>query len=481
MLAYIGLFTLLYNHSLWHRNHAAGHLFISLKGKETNNDIGSHPYHLSSMCVSSTSRPSTVHLTTDDQGGANEPIVVNTAETATFMLAWPSIATFTLVQGWKNDDEEYSRKLKQAVNTIIDRNPILAGKAQMMISQTFFPKVEISITPNAFPTSKHDFFHEIHIYSTKAFKSISEMSETEILSFMDREIAPLIPKLKSVLDLILGQKQLFDVHLIHLPGSYACYVVQMAHCIGDGVTYYNIMNEINRAFHNEDVVIPIDWRNEAIRTHEVFPQRFSRRDKDRAYGLAFFLGILKNVWNMKKERKIGYIILDKEKVETMRKVLLSKKDHDYLSANDIITSALCEANQSSDIFAFTMSMRGLHNRHLGGNFHNEIPFPRKIAMDPNQFRKILRKGFYYESNQIPLCPFVLGRVGRISNIATVQKLIQSENLQVLCHTMLSAFVENVPLDTAFICSMNHKHGSYVILHNFCDLHLDRGLIKDLIK
>ena len=408
---------------------------------------------------------------------SHEPIISNIGETATFMLAWPSIATFTLVQGWNQDKTE---KLRQAVKTVMERNPILSGRAQWNLSQTFFPKVEISIIPNAFDITKHDFFQELHL-SKGPLRPMKDLSEKEILSLMDQQIAPLLQKQKSVFELIQSKSPLFHFHLIHLPETgYACYVMQMSHCIGDGVTYYNIMNEIHHIFNDDPKLpIPIDWRHESIASHEVFPLRFSRRDKDRAYGFPFFIGILKNVWNMAKDQKIQYIILDKRRVQEMRKSLASNSDA-YLSANDVITSALCEANKSSDIFAFTMDMRGLHNRHLGGNFHNEIPFARKGSTDANRFRKILKRGFYYDTNRLPLCPFIFGKVGRISNIATVQRLIESEDVKVLCHSMLSAFVDNVPLDTAFICSMN-KDQSYVILHNFRDIDLDRGLIRYLKK
>lgn len=408
---------------------------------------------------------------------SHKPIISNIGETATFMLAWPSIATFTLVQGW---DQEKTDKLRQAVMTVMERNPILSGRAHWNLSQTFFPKVEIYITPNAFDTKKHEFFQEIHL-SEKVLSHcpIKDLSEKEILSLMDQKIAPLLQRQTSVFELIQSKSPLFHFHLIHLSETgYACYVMQMSHCIGDGVSYYNVMNEIRHVFNDDPKLpIPIDWRHESIASHEVFPSRFSRRDKDRAYGFPFFLGILKNVWHMAQDQKIQYIILDKKRVQEMRKILASNSDG-YLSANDVITSALCEANKSSDIFAFTMDMRGLHHRHLGGNFHNEIPFARKSATDANRFRKILKQGFYYDTNRLPLCPFIFGKVGRISNIATVQRLIESDDVKVLCHTMLSAFVDNVPLDTAFICSMN-KDESYVILHNFREMDADRGLIRYL--
>mmetsp|Transcript_17356 Transcript_17356/g.20076 ORF Transcript_17356/g.20076 Transcript_17356/m.20076 type:complete len:483 (-) Transcript_17356:76-1524(-) len=405
---------------------------------------------------------------------SDEPIISIKGKTANFMLYWPPITTFTLVQGW---NDALTIDYKEAVDKTIDKNPILAGKAT---KEGTLNNIQIKIKPGAFPTNSHEFVNEIDFRKSLpslANESINlaSLNATQILKFMDDNLAPVVPKADSVLESITNGFPLFSIDLIHLPNGYACYVVKMSHCVGDGVTYYNIMDEINHNFnHHKHKKRPIDWSNEAISQHEVYPERFSSRDTQRMYGFPFFLGLLRNFWNIRKQKK-GYLLLSKKKIEEKKKEL-SAVGHGRISSNDIITTALCEANLATDIFAFTMNMRSLHCK-FGGNFHNEVPFPKNAVLsksnddkniaNPMAFRNILKKGYFYERNQIPLCPSMLGTVGRISSLATIQKLILKDDMKVLCHTMLSSFVANVPMDTAFISSMDDNF--FVVLHNFRDM------------
>ena len=398
-------------------------------------------------------------------------IVANQGKTATFMQAWPQITTFTLVKGWKQDT---TSKLKEAVNEVVRCNPILTGTASRSGG---FLNTKISITPGKYLADSHDFVHEIE--TDAMTENLQKMNETEVLHFMDEFLAPIVSPAEFVIESIESGGPLFGIDVIKLPHDYACYVVRMSHCVGDGSTYYHIMEEINRALNHKashpKAHAPLVWSHPAIASHEVFPERFSPRDTEISYGVPVFLGLLKNYATM-KERKKAYIIIDKHKVEQKRKEL-AIAGNGYLSANDIITSALCGANLSSEIFAFTMNMRDRHD-HFGGNFHSEIPFFKKSAVDPNAFRSIVKKGFYYDTNKIPICPFIRGQVGRISNVATVQKLITADGMEVVCHSMLSSFVQNVPLDTAFIISMNAD--SYVVLHNFREIDLEDSSLNAIL-
>jgi len=401
------------------------------------------------------------------------PIIASQGNTAKFMLAWPSIATFTLVQGWNH---ETTQQLKKSVEEVVRRNPILSGRATM----TDFFHTKISIVPGDNGENNGDFFHEIKLdeaaLSAISNMNLSSMNETDILHFMDDFLAPVVPKTLSTYESIQQKAPLFGVDIIQLPNNYACYVMTLSHCVGDGVTYYNVMDEIHREMNQLNSHKDLVWSHPDIANHEVFPDRFSPRDASISYGFPFFLGLLKNFVNMKKQQK-SYIILDKNKVRDKKDDLLALGDEVHLSDNDVITAALCEASSSSDIFAYTMNMRKRHS-HFGGNFHHEIPFSRNRATDPRAFRNIVKNGFYFDTNELPICPFVLGKVGRISSIASVQKLIKPAAMdRIVCHAMLSSFCENVPLDTAFIISMNDE--AYVILHNFRELDLGYGSISEL--
>jgi hypothetical protein len=404
------------------------------------------------------------------------PIVMNQGRTASFMLAWPSITTFTLVKGW---NRQTTRNLKRSVQKIVCENPILGGRATM---SSFF-QTKISIEPVEHKSqNSNDFVHEILLDGDVLDKisgmDLQSMNETDILHFMDDFLAPIVPQPKSVIESIQSGAPLFRMDVIQLPDDFACYVMTMSHCIGDGVTYYNILDEIHHEMnHKRNHDKKIIWSHPDIANHEIFPKRFSNRDIEIAYGGPFFLGLLKNVVNMDKQMK-SYIILDKHKVSQKKKELTAT-GQGHVSDNDIITSALCQANGSSDIFAFAMNMRDRHC-HYGGNFHNEVPFAKQHALEPQMFRTIVKNGYDFDTDQIPICPFIFGRSGRISSLASIQKLIETEETDsIICHAMLSSFVQNVPMDTAFIISMNSQ--SYVVLHNFRAIDTETGLIHDLLR
>lgn len=109
------------------------------------------------------------------------------------------------------------------------------------------------------------------------------MSEMQMLQFMDEYISPMIQPAESVIESCQSGGSLFGVDVIQLPDNYACYYVRMSHCVGDGVTYYNIMNEIDRELHREEDgsgtianqhhrhAVPLVWDDPQIASHKVFP------------------------------------------------------------------------------------------------------------------------------------------------------------------------------------------------------------------
>ena len=124
------------------------------------------------------------------------------------------------------------------------------------------------------------------------------------------------------------------------------------------------------------------------------------------------------------DRKCKYILLSKDKIAKKKQELKSmNKDGPNISANDIIMSAVCETCGSSDLFAFDRSVRGIKEgvpKSAAGNFFCEIPFDRKEGTDPFVIRKIIESDEgYFEHDKLPLEPFLDGRVGRITSLASV--------------------------------------------------------------
>lgn len=429
------------------------------------------------------------------------------------MLYWPSITTFTLVSGWTR---QHTQRLREAVDTVVQRNPVLTGRAQ---TSGLPGHTQVSIRCGRYPVRRHAFVKEFDYGAVPRYTpqgDLGHLSAMEMIHFMDEYLAPLVRPAESVIESVDSGNPLFQIDLITLPGGYACYAMRLSHCVGDGVTYYNLMNEINHYFNHPRNVdqddstetnevpppVSLDWTAPAIATHEIWPSRYSKADVQKAYGFPFLLGLLRNVWTIQRQNK-DYLVLSKAKIEAKKRALVDKSQHGHLSSNDVITAALCDANQSSDLFCFTMNMRQLpHCRHYGFNFHNEVPFPRAMAAnDPNAFRSMLKRGYHYETDRLPTWPFVAGRVGRLSSLATIQHLIASHDktyrgdddeddddddhdtvpcpsVKVLCHGMLTSFVDNVPLDAAFITSMNDDH--FLVIHNFRKIDPNAPLLRDIL-
>lgn len=443
--------------------------------------------------TATTTKPKRTH--SDFKSPVPASIVSNKGQTANFMLYWPSITTFTLVQGWT---ARHTEQLKRAVKTVVQRNPILTGRAQ---SSGLLGKTKVSIKLGAFPIESHDYISEFYYDAIErvlpAHGNLRSLGQTELIRFMDEHLAPLLPRAESVMESVKSGNPLFGVDLITLPDEYACYAMRLSHCVGDGVTYYKIMNEINHYFNypvvddenannnavkTKDPPTALDWTAPDIATHEIWPSRYSKADVQKAYGFPFLLGLLRNICKIGEQTK-DYIVLSKAKIEVKKKEMVDKLQHGHLSSNDVITAALCQANKSSDLFCFTMNMRHLPScRHYGLNFHNEVPFPRRmVSGDPNAFRSMLKQGYYYETDQLPTWPFVAGRVGRLSSLASIQHLIQSSSkdneVKVLCHGLLSSTAENVPLDAAFVTSMNDEN--FLVTHNFRRIDQNANLLQEI--
>ena len=136
----------------------------------------------------------------------------------------------------------------------------------------------------------------------------------------------------------------------------------------------------------------------------------------------FDLSYRKNLRTLGK-RKCTYLLLSKDKIARKKKTLRSDDTGiEAVSANDIIMAALSEMCGSSDIFAFDKSVRGSKDgvsKSAAGNLFSEIPFDREAGKDPSFFRRIVNGDCSFRANDIPLLPFLNGRVGRVTSLASV--------------------------------------------------------------
>lgn len=246
----------------------------------------------------------------------------------------------------------------------------------------------------------------------------------------------------------------------------AAYSIKMSHAIGDGTTFFQLVSQIS-SYMNGRTPTNIDWDNPIKTTHEIYPENFSERDYTRSYGLPFGWGLFKNLRTLGK-RQCTYLLLSKEKISRKKKALQSgDDDREAISANDIIMSAICEMCGSSDIFAFDKSIRGSKkgvSKSTAGNLICEIPFDRELGMDPSFFRQVIGAGSYFHTNDIPLLPFLNGRVGRITSLASITHQANYPGVELVCQLPSASFIKDLPLDVAVIFRFDKNY--WGIMHNF---------------
>ena len=259
--------------------------------------------------------------------------------------------------------------------------------------------------------------------------------------------------------------------IVDFGDGHAAYSIAMSHAVGDGTTFFEIVSQIS-SYMNGNEPCSINWNHPLKATHEIYPDNFSERDYHRSYGLPFGWGLLKNLRTL-KSRTCRYLLLSKAKIAEKKNEFRKKRDTNpacgRISNNDIVMSAICELSGSSDVFAFDRSIRGVKEGFGlldAGNLFVEVPFDTQAGKDPCEIRNILLKdsGAYYESNEVPLLPFLNGRVGRITSLASVTKKATFPGSKLLCQLPSASFISDLPLDVAVIFRFDDEH--WGVMHNF---------------
>ncbi len=375
--------------------------------------------------------------------------------------------------------------------TIVKRNPILTGHVYDK-ERNLFQTGELWIDSGTYTPDKHQFVK--YIDAPPDTPNFATMNSTETLDYCVEVLMPLLNNGGSELTdkQIKDKLPLFATSIMVLPNNYAFYSVKVSHAVGDGVTFFHIMQEIsmlmNGHYHQSNTHIsisPLEWSNPMKPTHEFFPDAFSPRDVEKSYGLPFLCGLLKNFPTL-TSRNQNILLLCKKKVSQKRREYRFNGTESFncnepISSNDIITAALCEANESSDIFVFTENIRGLKEgipRNASGNFFWEVPVSRvACAANPLQVRLSVANGGYYPTDELPLQPFLCGRVGRLTSLATITHTISYPGTETICQLPFISFLQEIPLDVAIIFRFNNLY--WGVLHNFAQFRLT-GLLSELV-
>jgi hypothetical protein len=85
----------------------------------------------------------------------------------------------------------------------------------------------------------------------------------------------------------------------------------------------------------------------------------------------------------------------------------------------------------------------------------------------------------YATNQLPLWPFVCGRVGRITSLASITETIIYKGTAIVCTIVpLVSFIAQIPLDVCVVFRYDKDH--WGVLHNFAQFKVS-GLLADLVN
>ena len=325
----------------------------------------------------------------------------------------------------------------------------------------------------------------------------------ELLNAVKEHGFPVLEDSELTSDQIRRHRPLFATTVVCLPNNYAIYAMKVSHAVGDGVTFMMLLKQLSLLMSGKDVP-PIDWGHPQKETHELYPRDFSPHDIECMYGAPFMLGAAQNIIKQEvlkqksSQRTANVLFFDKHKVNNKKKQLRVELDCPDLSANDVITAALCQSGASSDMFVFTENVRGSHKtnsdggipHNAAGNFLVEIPVDKQTASNPDLLRRAIveqqeqqnqsdsLKRREAKATKLPAKPFLDGKVARITSLATIPASLVYDGTEQLCTVPYLSFLSKLPLDTAMIFRFNAQY--WGVLHNFAMLE-PSPLLKELLQ
>jgi len=260
---------------------------------------------------------------------------------------------------------------------------------------------------------------------------------------------------------IKAKKPLFHAQLFRFAGGYACCYFGVSHALVDGRAYYQIIEQVS-SFMNEGVIKKrINWGNPKLTTLELWHDHYTKKDVKKSGILPLLLGFLRSG----KRAKQHLWILDQEEISELKKDLLDPAAVEFLSSHDVIISAVCKVIQSSDEISVLMDYRERSpsfDMYDGGNCLKSWFLPCSVGADPNEIRKAVNKGYYYESGQFSGKAVRQGRVCYTSSWVKCYKSIQG--VDTICHFPSAHFVGSMPADTGILFPVDGSN--LALLNNF---------------
>jgi len=357
---------------------------------------------------------------------------------------FPSITTITLMDSWT---AAHTDKLRAAVKDVVAANPILSGKVVAGEGSK-----GLAIAPAEHKTLDPATLNVVA--GPSDFEPPADIVAR--CSYCQDVLGPLVPDLGTTIQQKASGGPLFNVSIIKLPDHRAAYAVSLSHIVGDGWTYYALIDQLD-CLVNEKTLEPLVWDDPGL-SREI--DYWSERDKFRASKLWLPALMCRMFYNYLTDGKSFQLIevIDSGAMAELKKA--SRGTAAFVSTNDVVTAAVYE------IFDNKLAMMALNLRstnrlpglpsRIAGNFERGLLHPRALAAGSPAFmrEKLLSSpSGFFGKNEVPLWPMVTSDWGLVTNWASLTKFIVTPGTTVSCHMPGGSGNEGVfqwPLNIAIV-------------------------------
>eukprot|EP00549_Striatella_unipunctata_P025790 CAMPEP_0118697616 /NCGR_PEP_ID=MMETSP0800-20121206/14641_1 /TAXON_ID=210618 ORGANISM="Striatella unipunctata, Strain CCMP2910" /NCGR_SAMPLE_ID=MMETSP0800 /ASSEMBLY_ACC=CAM_ASM_000638 /LENGTH=352 /DNA_ID=CAMNT_0006597139 /DNA_START=142 /DNA_END=1200 /DNA_ORIENTATION=+ len=340
-------------------------------------------------------------------------------------------------------------------------------------------------------------------------KDLGSMTALQLLRVMQDEILPCLPqRISHVVNYEMRKEiPLFQVYLMRLPNNCLFYFIVISHAIGDASTYSFITRSLSQLMEQSDSknknkqvdVTTISWANNCGSEKDCALKGVaSKRDHYRMYGLPTIVHGLGQLIGFlltpSEKRHQSFLILSREKINKKKQELLDKERNPYLTSNDIIMAAMCDATTNHRVVSMVVSMRSKTFRYpefddekkkwvtipknAGGTLLRRVPFLRTKGCDPNMIHLYARQNKpAFEPDTVPTYALMTTAFA-VSNWSSVTKPLVVEGTTRLAEMVHPSYIKNAvgPRSAVFDLDENHIGVTY----NTESLDRSRPFLQDIM-
>jgi len=366
-----------------------------------------------------------------------------------YLMMSAPVSSFTMLENWCTHSEA---ALEGAVATIVQLNPLLAGK----LVSAGDGSSGVACEPNA---------HSIKLTVVDGPASFVLPGELTEQLTATMELEPLFPILKTGHESLAAGSPLFGVSVAVLPGGLACLRVQLSHLLGDGSAYYQVCAQLH-ASANGLPVPPMEWvpspKSAVLAPHFNAEDEFNAL---RSWAKAFAEKIKANKFPLVAATVLDTAALKQLKAEYTAHAAGAVA---YLSTNDVIVAGLNEVTEApiSGMFA-NMRGRGGHRgaEAFAGNYERQVLYPRDAAKNnPAYVRGKLATDFYhFKTGQVP--SLAQCDMACTTSWCQLTQFVEPPGCRVVAHVPLASFVAALAPFELVVCFKADREGTVGLLHN----------------